>query len=133
MEGKISQLSPDSEYHRAFFTIRFIMLAQFLAAVLLVVPFIGTASASPAPAVTSCAKCAPTIVFGGVTRTLTLAREEEMNTLQCNYDLPAISGFSPACLYANVNGALLFTNAGSSCPSVATIVTQTSPPCHASL
>ncbi|PPQ65447.1 hypothetical protein CVT26_000099 [Gymnopilus dilepis] len=61
-------------------------------------------------AAVSCAVCAPTIFFDGLTRTLTLSREEESNTLQCNYDTPAISGFSPACLYQNVNGQLIFTN-----------------------
>ncbi|KAH9475996.1 hypothetical protein JR316_0011563 [Psilocybe cubensis] len=104
--------------------------------------------ATGAAAVT-CAVCAPTITFSGVVRTLTLVRQESGNTVQCNYDTPAIPGFSPGCLYGvstrllkmfgngtgkvnvyldlqNVNGALIFTNAGTACPSTIPLVTKTS-------
>ncbi|KAF8902932.1 hypothetical protein CPB84DRAFT_821562 [Gymnopilus junonius] len=84
-------------------------------------------------AAASCAVCAPTIVFDGLTRTLTLSREEEDNTLQCNYDTPPIEGFSPGCLYLNVDGQLIFTNTAGSlfslpgaCPSTLPLVEKTS-------
>ncbi|PPQ80520.1 hypothetical protein CVT25_001550 [Psilocybe cyanescens] len=50
-------------------------------------------------AAVSCAVCAPSITFQGAVRTLTLNRQESGNTVQCNYDTPAIPGFSPGCLY----------------------------------
>ncbi|KAJ7828386.1 hypothetical protein B0H14DRAFT_2812258, partial [Mycena olivaceomarginata] len=61
-------------------------------------------SFSTGAAAVSCGVCAPTIVYAGLNRTLTLQREEGSNTVQCNYDTPAISGFSPGCLYRNVDG-----------------------------
>ena len=66
-------------------TILFIMFmfSKLLAAALLIVPFFESALATPAPALTTCAVCAPTIFFSGQTRKLTLAREEGSNTLQC--------------------------------------------------
>ncbi|KAJ7240002.1 hypothetical protein C8J57DRAFT_1371948 [Mycena rebaudengoi] len=70
----------------------------------------------------NCGVCAPSIVYAGLVRTLTLQREEGSNTVQCNYDTPPISGFSPACLYRytprilnypqNVDGHIIFTNTG---------------------
>ncbi|KAJ7476833.1 hypothetical protein B0H11DRAFT_2234805 [Mycena galericulata] len=52
-----------------------------------------------AAAVVTCGVCAPTIFYDGLTRSLTLMREEEQNTVQCNYDVPPIQNKSPACLY----------------------------------
>ncbi|KAF4611168.1 hypothetical protein D9613_007344 [Agrocybe pediades] len=82
----------------------------------------------------SCGVCAPSIFFQGQTRKLTLQREEGSNTVQCNYDTPAISGFSPGCLYRNVDGVLIFTNTGATltslpgaCPATIPLVTKT--PC----
>ncbi|KAI0803104.1 hypothetical protein BC629DRAFT_1438179 [Irpex lacteus] len=85
----------------------------------------GAASPTPAPAAIICATCPPTIVFEGVTRTITLKREEEGNTLQCNYDLPAIPDFSPGCLYDNASGELIFSNAGGACLNPAPTVVNT--------
>ncbi|KAI0344138.1 hypothetical protein BDW22DRAFT_1133000 [Trametopsis cervina] len=85
--------------------------------------------ATAAPAIV-CAVCPSTIFFSGQTRKLTLSREES-GDLQCNYDTPAISGFSPTCLYANNGGILLETNAGTACPSVAATKTETSSFCTA--
>ncbi|KAJ7661380.1 hypothetical protein DFH06DRAFT_1467056 [Mycena polygramma] len=89
-------------------------------------------SFSAGAAAANCGVCSPTIVYAGLTRTLTLQREEGSNTVQCNYDTPPISGFSPACLYQNVNGVLIFTNTGptltslpGACPSVIPLVTKT--------
>ncbi|KAJ7676156.1 hypothetical protein B0H17DRAFT_128565 [Mycena rosella] len=84
-------------------------------------------------AAVSCGVCAPTIFYSGLNRTLTLMREEGSNTVQCNYDTPAIAGFSPGCLYrVNVDGVLTFTNTGptltslpGACPSIQ-LVTKTS-------
>ncbi|KAJ6579677.1 hypothetical protein DFH09DRAFT_1147240 [Mycena vulgaris] len=114
-----------------------------LAIALTVVSFSGGAAA------VSCGVCSPTIFYSGLTRNLTLTREEGSNTVQCNYDTPPISGFSPGCLYRvpfvnssnmetiftspqNVDGALIFTNTGptltslpGACPSI-TLVTKTS-------
>ncbi|KAJ7250369.1 hypothetical protein C8J57DRAFT_1355452 [Mycena rebaudengoi] len=98
----------------------------------------------------NCGVCAPSIVYAGLVRTLTLQREEGSNTVQCNYDTPPISGFSPACLYRvyslrlqytprilnypqNVDGHIIFTNTGptltslpGACPAVLTLVSKPS-------
>ncbi|KAJ7499927.1 hypothetical protein FB451DRAFT_1358937 [Mycena latifolia] len=73
----------------------------------------------------TCGVCSSTIFFQGLTRTLTLQWEDENNTVQCNYDTPAIPNMSPGCLYRNVDGLLLFTNTGptltslpGACPSI---------------
>ncbi|KAI0095292.1 hypothetical protein BDY19DRAFT_917159 [Irpex rosettiformis] len=87
---------------------------------LAIAALLGGTTASPTPALT-CVSCPPSIVFEGVTRTLTLSREETGNTLQCNYDTPAISGFSPGCLYSNNGGTLIFSNTGGACPNPATV------------
>ncbi|KAJ7799681.1 hypothetical protein B0H14DRAFT_2902431 [Mycena olivaceomarginata] len=77
-------------------------------------------SFSTGAAAVSCGVCAPTI------------REEGSNTVQCNYDTPAISGFSPGCLYRNVDGVVIFTNTGptltslpGACPATIPRVTKT--------
>ncbi|KAJ7848926.1 hypothetical protein B0H14DRAFT_3867046 [Mycena olivaceomarginata] len=89
-------------------------------------------SFSTGAAAVSCGVCAPTIVYAGLNRTLTLQREEGSNTVQCNYDTPAISGFSPGCLYRNVDGVVIFTNTGptltslpGACPATIPRVTKT--------
>ncbi|KAJ7124437.1 hypothetical protein C8R44DRAFT_875473 [Mycena epipterygia] len=88
---------------------------------------------SAGAAAVSCGVCSPTIVYAGLTRNLTLSREEGSNTVQCNYDTPAISGFSPGCLYRNVDGVVTFTNTGptltslpGACPNPIKLVTKTS-------
>ncbi|KAF8902891.1 hypothetical protein CPB84DRAFT_816935 [Gymnopilus junonius] len=55
---------------------------------------------STGAAAITCAVCPSSIVFEGLTRTLTTTREDTGNTIQCAYNTPATSGFSPACLYA---------------------------------
>ncbi|CAK5276192.1 unnamed protein product [Mycena citricolor] len=86
---------------------------------------------SSAAAAISCGVCAPTIVYAGVTRKLTLSREEGAGNIdvQCNYDSPPIPNFSPGCLYRNVDGVLIFTNAGNACPSVIPTVSKTTSRC----
>ncbi|KAJ4467076.1 hypothetical protein J3R30DRAFT_3741541 [Lentinula aciculospora] len=98
-----------------------------LASLALVATVISTVSSvltADSQQATICAVCSKTIAYAGLTRTLTLAKEEESNTLQCNYDTPAIAGFNPACLYANIGGDLIFSNAGSACPNPASTVVQ---------
>ncbi|KAJ7166102.1 hypothetical protein C8R46DRAFT_1097082, partial [Mycena filopes] len=89
------------------------MLSRLAAVVALTV----IAFSSNAAAVT-CGVCSPSIFFKGLTRTLTLQWEEGSNTVQCNYDTPPISGMSPACLYRNVDGAVIFTNTGATLTSL---------------
>jgi hypothetical protein len=56
----------------------------FTLALTAIVLLTSSAAAAPAPAPgVLCAVCPSTIVFEGLTRTLTLIREEEGNTLQC--------------------------------------------------
>ncbi|KAK7676848.1 hypothetical protein QCA50_011497 [Cerrena zonata] len=74
----------------------------------------------------TCAVCPPTIFFEGQTRFLTLAKEEESNTLMCDDDRPMIRGLNPFCLYANL-GSLIFTNTGGACPGTPTLETQNHP------
>ncbi|KAJ7911120.1 hypothetical protein B0H13DRAFT_2328719 [Mycena leptocephala] len=84
-------------------------------------------SFSSSAAAVTCAVCPSTIFYQGQTRTLTTTREDTGNTIQCSFNTPAISGFSPACLYGNVNGALTFTNTSpNACPGTATLVSKTS-------
>ncbi|KAF9261831.1 hypothetical protein L218DRAFT_474445 [Marasmius fiardii PR-910] len=62
---------------------------------------------SVADAAKICARCSNTIVYSGLTRKLTLVRQSSvstLNTVQCNYDSPSISGFSPYCVYNNIDG-----------------------------
>ncbi|KAJ6544366.1 hypothetical protein B0H19DRAFT_1267642 [Mycena capillaripes] len=80
---------------------------------------------STSAAAANCGVCSPTILYSGVTRTLTLQREEGGNTVQCNYDSPPITGFSPGCLYRNVDGVRTFTNAGEACPAKINTVVKT--------
>ncbi|KAJ7104758.1 hypothetical protein C8R44DRAFT_807825 [Mycena epipterygia] len=40
---------------------------------------------APATAASPCGVCSPFMFFSGVNRTLVLQREEEMNTVQCDY------------------------------------------------
>ncbi|KAJ7099848.1 hypothetical protein C8R43DRAFT_1114755 [Mycena crocata] len=91
-----------------------------------------TVSFSNSATAVNCGVCGPTIFFRSLTRTLTLMREEGSNTVQCNYDTPAISGFSPACLYRNVDGVLIFTNTGptltslpGACPATIPLIQKT--------
>ncbi|KAJ7912734.1 hypothetical protein B0H13DRAFT_2327081 [Mycena leptocephala] len=75
---------------------------------------------TPATAASPCGVCSPFMFFSGVNRTLTLQREEEMNTVQCDYsggNLPSPIVI-PYCLYANINGAVLVTNTGPTLTSV---------------
>ncbi|KAG7086209.1 hypothetical protein E1B28_002173 [Marasmius oreades] len=79
-----------------------------------------------------CARCADTIVYSFQTRQLTLVRQSSvstLNTVQCNYDSPSISGFSPYCVYNNINGSLYFTNTGSACPTPVPTFTVTDTRC----
>ncbi|KAJ7499923.1 hypothetical protein FB451DRAFT_47497 [Mycena latifolia] len=97
---------------------------------------LAVVSFSAGTAAINCGVCNSTIFYSGLTRTLTLMREEGGNTVQCNYDTPAISGFSPGCLYRNVDGVLTFTNTGATltslpgaCPSVIPLITKTTSTC----
>ncbi|KAF9549175.1 hypothetical protein CPC08DRAFT_769127 [Agrocybe pediades] len=74
------------------------------------------AHAAPAETVSTCAVCPSSITFV-FTQTLTLSRIETGNIIQCNYDNPPISGFSPTCVYDFTSGELIFENA--TCPSQA--------------
>ncbi|KAF4616797.1 hypothetical protein D9613_008252 [Agrocybe pediades] len=71
-------------------------------------------------ALASCPSCPSTITEFGTTYKLTLSREEAGNILQCNYDNPPISGFSPYCVYQNPAGQLIFSNVA--CPSQAPLI-----------
>ncbi|KAJ7075726.1 hypothetical protein B0H15DRAFT_649753 [Mycena belliarum] len=103
------------------------MFSHLTTAIVLAVVYFSASTSA-----VSCGVCNATIFFSGLTRTLTLMREEGSNTVQCNYDTPAISGFSPACLYRNVDGVLIFTNTGptltslpGACPSKIPLITKT--------
>ncbi|KAJ7174447.1 hypothetical protein C8R46DRAFT_1080933, partial [Mycena filopes] len=74
----------------------------------------------------SCGVCGPSIFFQGLTRTLTSTRQDTGNAVY--YDTPPISGIAPACVYSNVNGGLLVTNAGGACPSTVVVVQEASCP-----
>ncbi|GLB40981.1 hypothetical protein LshimejAT787_0901960 [Lyophyllum shimeji] len=78
---------------------------RILALALSVAAFCGSAAA------VNCAVCPSSIFYAGLTRTLTNTLKST-GTLQCNYDSPPISGFSPYCLYSNLDGALVLTNTG---------------------
>ncbi|KAF9461622.1 hypothetical protein BDZ94DRAFT_1263293 [Collybia nuda] len=102
------------------------MLFRSVSAISLLALVSGTAAVN-------CGVCAPTIFFQGQTRTLTLTRQGSGNQVQCNYDSPAIPGFSPGCLYRNVDGQITFTNTGATltslpgaCPNPITLVSKTS-------
>ncbi|KAF9461623.1 hypothetical protein BDZ94DRAFT_1299100 [Collybia nuda] len=84
-------------------------------------------------AAVNCGVCAPTIFFQGQTRTLTLTSQRSGNQVQCNYDSPPIPGFSPGCLYRNIDGQITFTNTGptlwslpGACPNPITVISKTS-------
>ncbi|KAG5723013.1 hypothetical protein E4T56_gene8804 [Termitomyces sp. T112] len=78
----------------------------------------------------TCAVCPSSIVYAGLTRRLTLTRySSSLGTVQCNFDSPPISGFSPYCIYRNVDGSLYFTNTGGACPASTTLVTETTSLC----
>ncbi|KAF7301026.1 hypothetical protein MIND_00666400 [Mycena indigotica] len=97
--------------------------------------FATVAAVSLIPGVTavSCGVCAPSIFYQGLTRTLTLQWQTSGNTVQCNYDTPAIPNKSPACVYRNVDGVLTITNTGptigslpGACPTSVPLVQKTS-------
>ncbi|KIK62744.1 hypothetical protein GYMLUDRAFT_260008 [Collybiopsis luxurians FD-317 M1] len=91
--------------------------------------FVSLAAACISAQAITCVVCPPTIVYAGVTRTLTLAKEDTGNTIQCSYDTPAISGFSPYCYYSNVNGGLILSNTGGSCPNPGPTTAQSGSSC----
>ncbi|KAJ7197003.1 hypothetical protein GGX14DRAFT_671543 [Mycena pura] len=90
-------------------------------------------SFAPSVSAVSCAVCPASIFYQGLTRTLTLPQQTSGNTLQCNFDTPAISGFNPACVYRNVDGVLIITDTAGSigalpgaCPTSVPVVQKTS-------
>ncbi|KAJ8093967.1 hypothetical protein PM082_009851 [Marasmius tenuissimus] len=109
---------------------------RFTLAAVLATVAISLAGASPTPELDKrakiCARCTDTIVYAGLTRTRTLIRQSSvstLNTVQCNYDSPAISGFSPYCVYNNLNGSLFATNTGGACPSFVPTFTTSDTKC----
>ncbi|KAJ7120819.1 hypothetical protein C8R44DRAFT_920315 [Mycena epipterygia] len=65
---------------RLFIAPMFSRLTTALALALALVSF-----SAPATAASPCGVCSPFMFFSGVNRTLVLQREEEMNTVQCEY------------------------------------------------
>ncbi|KAJ7692411.1 hypothetical protein B0H17DRAFT_1283695 [Mycena rosella] len=78
------------------------MFSRLTTALALALALALVSFSAPAVAISPCGVCSPFMFFSGVNRTLELQREEEMNTVQCDYsggNLPSPIVI-PYCLYA---------------------------------